>query len=154
MPELEKRIENDLRQAQKNKDENRISALRLLRAAIEQEFIQKGKKELKDEDVISIIKKETKKIKDSIEAFKKGKRDDLIKKEESDLNTLKDYLPPEVSEDEIKKQIKEAIDEAKPESKKDFGKVMGLVMSKIGGGAEGKKVAALLHQELSKIEKE
>ena len=68
MARLEKKIKEDLNGALKQKNEDRVSALRLLRAAIEEKFIQRGKEDLKDEDVVQIIKKETKKIKDSIEA--------------------------------------------------------------------------------------
>ena len=152
MAKLEGKIKEDLNEAQKQKDEDRISALRLLRAALEEKFIQGEREDLKDEDVMQIIKKEAKKIKDSIEAFKKGKREDLVKKEQIALKVLKDYLPPEASDEEVRKYIKETIDEMKPEGKKDFGRVMSEVMGKLKGRANGKLVSQVVNEELSKLE--
>ena len=152
MSDLEKRIKEDLNEALKQKNEDKVSALRLLRAALEEKFIQRGKEDLKDEDVMQIIKKETKKIKDSIEAFKKGKREDLVKKEQIALRVLKDYLPPEASDEEVRKYIKETIDEIKPEGKKDFGRVMSEVMGKLKGRANGKLVSQIVSEELLRLE--
>lgn len=152
MSDLEKRIKEDLNEALKQKNEDKVSALRLLRAALEEKFIQRGKEDLKDEDVMQIIKKETKKIKDSIEAFKKGKREDLVEKEQIALKVLKDYLPPEASGEEVRKYIKETIDEIKPEGKKDFGRVISEVMGKLKGRADGKLVSQIISEELLKLE--
>jgi len=154
MARLEKKIKEDLNEALKQKNEDKVSALRLLRAALEEKFIQGGREDLKDEDVIQIIKKETKKIKDSIEAFKKGSRDDLVKKEETALPILKSYLPPESSKEEIQESVKKAIEEVKPQGKKDFGRIMSQVMGKLKGRADGKLVSQLVAKELCKLEKE
>lgn len=152
MSDLERRIKEDLNEALKQKNEDKVSALRLLRAALEEKFIQGGKEDLKDEDVMQIIKKETKKVKDSIEAFKKGKREDLVEKEQIALKVLKDYLPPEASDEEVRKYIKETIDEIKPEGKKDFGRVMSEVMGKLKGRVDGKLASQIVSEELLRLE--
>jgi hypothetical protein len=152
MSELEQKIKKDMNEALKNKQQNVLSALRMLRAAIEEKSISKNKEELTDADVIKVIKKETKKIKDSIEAFKQGKREDLVEKEQSALKILKEYLPPEISDEKIKEVINKIIDEVKPEGKKDFGQVMGRVMAELKGAADGSLVQKLVNEELSKLE--
>lgn len=153
MSNLEKKIEEDIIRAMKEKDVEKLSALRLLKAALKEKSIMNNKEALKDEDVIQVIKGQINQIKDSIEAFKKGNRDDLLKKEEIALLSLRVYLPPEASPEEIKKCVKEVMDELKPEGKKDFGRVMGEVMKHLKGKADGKKVSKVLSEELSKIEK-
>lgn len=152
MAKLEEKIKEDLNEALKQKNEDRVSALRLLRAALEEKSIQKKREELKDEDVIQVIKKEARKIQDSIEAFKKGNREDLVRKEELALGVIKEYLPPEASSDEIRGYIRQVIDEVKAEGARDFGRVMKEVMAILKGKADGKRVSKLLKEELSKLE--
>ena len=107
------------------------------------------KEDLKEEDVLQILKKQVKQIQDSIEAFTKGNRDDLVKKEETSLNILKDYLPPQASLEEINQIVIKVIEDLNPQGPEDFGKVMKEVMSALKGKADGKDVSAAVKQALS-----
>ncbi len=141
---LEEKINKDLTEAVKAKDQNKVSSLRMLKADIESVFIQKKRVELKDEDVIKVIKSRIKKHKESIEQFTKGNRTDLADKEKKELEVLKPYAPQEMPKEKIEKLVKEAIAESGATSKKEMGKVMKLVMSKAGGKADGKTVSQIV----------
>jgi len=120
---LEK-IKNDLNQALKDKDEVKVSVLRMLVSEIHNKQISNKSDEISDDEIIKVIRQQVKKIKESIEAYKQGKRDDLVKKESQELDILNKYLPQEMSQDELEKVIKEIIDGVKPQGPQDFGKVM------------------------------
>jgi uncharacterized protein YqeY len=148
---LKERIENDLRQAQKEKDQTAVSTLRMLNAAILNAEIAAMRKKFQDEDVMTVIRQEVKKYKDSIEEYKKGRRDDLVKKEEEELKILMKYLPAELSEEEIRKIVEEKVNELGASGPGDFGKVMGAVMKEIAGRAGGDKVGKIVKEMLEKI---
>lgn len=145
---LKEKIGNDLKQALKEKNQAVISTLRMLNAAILNAEIAAMRKEFTDEDVLKIISEEVKKRKDSIEEYKKGGREDLVLKEEAELEILKKYLPKELSEEEIKKIVKEKIKELGASGPSDFGKVMGVVMKAVGGRAGGEKVGKIVKEVL------
>ena len=147
-----KKIETDLRNAMKEKDKVRVSVLRMLKAAVGNKTIELGKETLEDKDVILLIRKDVKRHQDSIEQFKKGGRDDLVSKEESELLVLKSYLPKEASKEEIEKIVMQAMDETGACGKKDTGKVMKLVMEKVRGRADGKTVSDIVNLHLNKKE--
>lgn len=149
---LNEQIQKDLEQALKNKKETEILALRMLKNAVKNASIQK-KGELDDAEIIKIIRSEIKKRNESIEAFKQGQRSDLVKKEQAELEVLKNYLPQELSDDEIKELIKEAIEVTKAEGSQNFGQIMGVVMKKIAGQADGSKVSQLVKEELAALSK-
>ena len=149
MTMLIEKINSDLKTAMKEKDILRLSALRLLKAAINNKMIELKVNELKDSDIIALIRKDVKRHLDSIEQFKKGKRDDLVKKEEAELKVLKSYLPKEASPEEIKEVVKKVIEETKACGKKDFGKVMKVTMEKLKGAADGKTVSSIVNELLS-----
>jgi len=147
---LEEKLFNDYKQAMKNKDTIRSSALSFLRAELANVLIEKRKKNLEDAEVISVVKKQIKQHQDSIEQFNKGARMDLVDKETKELEILKSYLPPELPAEEIKKVIEEAVLETQAAGPKDMGKVMKAVLSKIGGQADGKLVSELVKERLLK----
>ena len=149
---LKDRLEVDFKIALKNKDAIKISTLRLLKSALQNARIAK-KEELLEEDVLSIIKKQVKQRKDSIEEFKKANRQDLLNKELEELEILKAYLPEELNPEELLDMIKAAIAETKAVSIKDMGKVIKEVMARAKGRADGKAVSSLAREELSKSEK-
>jgi len=120
---LKKRIDDDLIGAQKSKDAVKVSTLRLLKAAIHNTLIAK-KDKLKEEDIITVIKREAKQRKDSMEKFKQGNRQDLVEKEEAELEILKAYLPEEINPDELLAIIRDSIAEAGALALKDMGKVI------------------------------
>jgi len=146
---LKERIDNDLKESLKAKDESRVSTLRLLKSALKNLEIEK-QEELKDEDIVAAIKKQAKQRKDSIEEFKKGNRQDLVEKEAKELAVLKEYLPEEMSQEELAEIVKSAISESGATSAKDMGLVMKEAMAKVGGRADGKAVSAMVKEELLK----
>ncbi len=146
---LEEKILNDYKQALKNKDKIKSSALSFLRSHLVNQAIKLKKKSLEDSEAISVIKRMVKQHQDSIMQFKQGKRDDLAAKETQELEILKSYLPPELSSDEINKIIEGVISELQPKGPKDMGRVMKEVMAKVSSQADGKLVSELVKQKLS-----
>ncbi len=151
---LEKKIDKDLIVSLKARDEIKVSTLRFLKAALKNYAIEKKAKELKDQDIISIIRKQMKQRLDSIEAYEKGNRPKLLDKEKKELEILKSYMPEELPVDELKKIVSQAIRESGAKTTREMGKVMGLVIPKVGGRAGGKIISKLVVEELKKLEGE
>lgn len=147
---LEEKILNDYKEAMKAKDTLKSSTLSFLRAEMMNVAIAKKRKALEDQDVIAVVKKQIKQRQDSIEQFKKGNRQDLADKEENELGVLKTYLPPQLSQDEVRKIIAEAVAALGAEGLKDMGRVMKEVTAKIGPSADGKLVSDLVKERLLK----
>ncbi len=147
---LEEKILNDYKEAMKNKDTLKSSILSFLRAEMINLAIEKKKKLLDDSDVMAVIRKQVKQHQDSIEQFKQGNRLDLADKEAKELEILKAYLPPQLSEEELKKIIEEVIASVGAQGLKDMGKVMKELNSKIAGKADGKLTSDLVKERLSK----
>lgn len=147
---LEEKILNDYKQAMKVKDTFKSSVLSYLRAEIMNVAIAKKKKTLEDNDCLAVIKKQIKQHQDSISQFKQGNRNDLADKEAREMEILQAYLPPQLSEDELKKLIEEIISSTGAQGLKDMGKVMKEVTAQIVGRADGKLVSALVKERLSK----
>jgi uncharacterized protein YqeY len=138
---LEEKIRQDLNQALKEKDELKAATLRFCLAEIRNFWLQK-QKELTDEDVVEVIRRQVKLRREAIEAYQKGGRSDLAEKESKELEILSKYLPQQLSPQDLEKIIRETIAEIGAKSAEDFGKVMGVVMAKVKGQAEGAMVAA------------
>lgn len=139
---LLEKIKTDLKTALKEKNEVTISTLRFLLAAIHNKEIELNKRgKLTDDEVTGVVRLQVKQHKESIEAYQKGKREDLVKKEKQELAILRKYLPQELPVKELEKIISQTIKEVGAKSPADFGKVMGAVMGKVKGRAEGKAVA-------------
>lgn len=146
---LKAKINDDLLAAMKAKEETKVSALRMLKAAIMKfEVSGEKKKEASDENVLQLIGKEVKQRKDSIDAYKKGGRDDLAAKEIAEMQILQDYLPVQMTEEELKTVIKQTISQTGAVSKSDFGKIMGAVMAQVKGKTDGQTVSKLVGQLL------
>lgn len=148
---LEERIEADLKEALKSKEAIRVSALRMLRAAMQNLAIEKRVEKLEDKDVISIISKQIKQHHDSIDGFTKGGRQDLVDKEKTELVILEAYMPKQLSPEELKAIIKSAIEKVGAKSKADMGEVMRAVMEETKGQADGKLISQLVSEELAKL---
>jgi len=144
---LEK-IDSDLKEAMKKKDSVKVSTIRMLRAAIKNLAIEKRTESLEEADVLQIISKQVKQHKDSIGQFIKGGRTDLAEKESQELEILKSYLPPALSNEEIVAIVNEAIAEVGAQTKRDMGKVMKVVMEKVRGRADGKTVSQVVAEQL------
>lgn len=148
MDNLFAKIQLDLVESLKQKEEVKTSTLRLVISEVNNAKIKKGK-DLEDEEILEVIKKEAKKRQESIEAFKKGERGDLAEKEEKELTFLKRYLPEPISDEELLKIVDSQISEVGAGDMKDLGKVMSAVLSKVKGRAEGSAVLTIVKLKLS-----
>ena len=144
---MKSKIQSDLNQAIKNKKEVEISTLRLLLAEIHNQEIAK-QAELNEEDIILVVQKEVKKRKEAIEAYQKGKREDLVAKEKQELKILNKYLPQQLTAQELEVIIQSVIKETGASGMSDFGKVMGAVMAKVKSKANGKAVNKVVIEAL------
>jgi uncharacterized protein YqeY len=146
---LNEQIAADLTAAMKAKDASRLSALRMLKAAVMNKgMVEKGR-ELEDGEVLQVISSLVKQRRDSIEQFTKAGRTDLVDKETAEIAVLEHYLPPAVSAEEIDAAVSAAIAETGAASPKDMGKVMKAVMPKLAGkNADGKAVNEAVRRKL------
>ncbi|MDP3758873.1 MAG: GatB/YqeY domain-containing protein [Candidatus Daviesbacteria bacterium] len=142
------RIQNDLRKAQLNRDEVKVSTLRLLLSEVKNGEISK-RELLSDNDVISIIQREVKKRKEAAEGFRSGDREESAVKEELEAKVLTSYLPAQMSSEELTKLVEETIQEVGVSSVADMGKVIGAVMGKVKGQADGGQVSSIVKERLS-----
>ncbi len=149
---LEEKILNDYKEAMKARDTLKSSALSFLRAEMINVAIAKKKKNLDDNEVVAVIRKQVKAHQESIEQFKIGNRQELVDKETNELQMLKSYLPLELSQEEIKKIIEEAMAASGAQDIKDMGKVMKEVTAQIAGRADGKLVSDLVRTRLTKAQ--
>jgi uncharacterized protein YqeY len=148
---LAEQIRSDLEQAIRQRDNLRCSTLRLLISNIHNAEIDQQHKALDDAGIGSVVAKEIKKRRESIEAFEKGNRPDLVTKEKTELDILSKYLPQQMSHDEIIAAAKQAIAEVAARGPADKGKVMGKLMPQAKGKADGKEVSDIVTELLSKI---
>lgn len=141
-------IHEDMIDATRKGDTERSEILKMMFASVKNEEIDAGKT-LSDDEVIKILRKESKKIQDSIDQFNKMNRLDLVHKEELQLNVIKEYLPELMEESQIKEIAMRVIKENNVQGIKDMGKVMGIVMKEINGQADGNTVRNIVSQLLS-----
>ena len=146
MADLEKTIQKDLVDAQKNKDQEKVDTLRLVMSEIKNRRIDSGK-DLKENEILEILRKEIKKRKDSIKAFKDGGREELAKKEEQEISIIEKYLPTQMSEADVKKVVIKII---KDNPDLDFGPLMGKVMKELKDKADGALVKDIVSKEIKK----
>lgn len=139
------RINKDFISSVKARDAFVVSALRMLRAALKNAEIDK-RSGLEEAEVVDIVGKEVKKIKDSLESFKLGDREDLSEKAEKEIKILEQYLPEQLSEQELSELVKSKILEMGEVTPADFGRVMSEVMKVAKGKAEGNKISALVKE--------
>lgn len=142
------KIINDIMTAMKNKEKEKLSVLRMVKGAIQLEEINK-KKNLDDNEVISVISKQIKTRKESIVEFAKGNRQDLIEQTEKEIEILNEYMPEQLSEAEILLIINKAIEELKPQAISDMGKIMKEINPKLIGKADMSLVSRLVKEKLS-----
>ena len=150
---LKERIDQDMRMAQKSGEKLKLSLTRLLKSDIRYKEIDKGK-ELSDEEVLEVLTFAAKKHRDSIEQFRKGGREDLVKQEEDELKMILEYMPEQFNAEELGKLVEEAITESGAEGEKDMGKVMKVLMPKVKGKADGKAVSLLVSSRLKSAQSE
>jgi hypothetical protein len=149
---LRNKIPEDLKNALRNKKQVELSVLRMLQSAIRNKEIEKNKAELTDEEVIHVVAGEIKKRRESIEGYLKGQRQDLVDKENAELDVLMKYMPRQMTEDEIREEARKAIRESEVKSLKEIGKVMKIIMPRTRGKADGALVNKVVKEELEKLE--
>ena len=144
---LTQQIDQDLKQALKDKNELVVSSLRNLKSEVKNAEIQK-QQPLTDEEVLGVLRKKVKQHKDSIEGFKSGNREDLVAHEQGQMEVLQKYLPAQMDEGKVRELVKIVIADlvAKPS---DFGKVMKEVLARAQGQTEGNIVSKIVKEELS-----
>ncbi|WP_400242472.1 GatB/YqeY domain-containing protein [Niallia sp. JL1B1071] len=145
---LLERLNNDMKQAMKNKEKDKLVVIRMIKAAIQNERIKLGR-DLSEEDELSVLSREVKQRKDSLHEFEKAGREDLVDKIRAELKHVEIYMPEQLSEEELAEIVKQAIDETGASSKKEMGKVMAALMPKVKGKADGSLVNKLVQQHLS-----
>jgi uncharacterized protein YqeY len=146
--EYRPRIEEGLKEALKQRDSLRVSILRMLLASIKNKEVEKIRALFEDE-FYALVKTSIKQHLESIDGFKKGQRPDLVEKEEKELEILKEFLPAQLSEEEISKEIAEAIKTLEAKGKQDMGKVIKFLMGKYPGRLDGKVLSEMVLQRLS-----
>ena len=149
MSELKSKIMDDVKAAMKNKEADRLSAIRFLQSAIKNKEIDLRPKEITDEDIMSVIKKSAKQRKDSIEQYEKAGRQDLVDKEKFELSVIEQYLPEQMSEDKVSAIVDEVVAALGASSMKEMGAVMKEVQAKTAGAADGKMISQLVKAKLS-----
>jgi len=144
---LADRLQEDLHRALRAGDSLRVSTIRLTRAAIHNASIERGRA-LTDAEIEEIITREMKRRREAIEAFGQGGRDDLVQKETLELAILSEYLPPQLSEADLRAIVAEAVAQVSAAGPQDMGRVMGAVMPKVKGRADGGLVSRLVREAL------
>lgn len=145
---LLERLNSDMKQAMKDKAKTKLNVIRMVKSSLQNEKIQLGR-DLNDDEVLTIVNRELKQRKDSLHEFEKAGRDDLAEAVKEEITILVDYLPEQLSEEEILTIVKETIAEVGASSKADMGKVMGAIMPKVKGKADGSLINKLVSQQLS-----
>ena len=146
---LKDKIEKDYAEAMKARDEQRVSTLRMLRAAVKNAEIDKMKKFEDDADVESVIRTELKKLRETLQIATDAGRTDLAQKAEAEIKTMAAYLPEQLDEAAVKAVVAEKIKELGNVTEKDFGRVTGEVMKILKGKADGGMVAKIIKESLA-----
>ena len=144
---LQARILADMKEAMRAKDQTRLEAVRLLRAAIQRREVDE-QIELDDDGVLAIVQKMIKQGHDAIEQFKRGNRSDLVDSEAQTIKVLEVYLPKQLDESEIQQLLEQAMSETGAASQRDMGKVMGWLKPRIQGRADMGSVSSAVKQRL------
>lgn len=147
---MKDRILKDMVAAMKSQDKLKLSVLRMVKGAIQLEEINK-KSELSDDDVIGVLSKQIKTRKESIAEFEKGNRNDLIEQTNLEIAILNEYMPAQLSDEEVDKIINDAFNKVNPTSQSDMGKIMGMITPLLKGKADMSSVSKKVKEKLSNI---
>lgn len=144
---LAAKIQEDLKQAQLQKDELKVGTLRLLLSELGYAQIKK-QGELSDEDIVLVVQREIKKRKEAAAGFRQGGREESALKEDQEAQVLSAYLPEQLSDDQLQKIIEETINDMGAGAIADMGKVIGVVLGKVKGQADGGRISSLVRDKL------
>ncbi len=145
--ELAGRLQTEIITAMKAKDKPRLGVLRMMQAAVKQIEVDE-RRELADADIIKIITSYGRKVKDQIKSYGEGGREELLKAAETEMKIVSEFLPAEMSDEELEKIVHGCVEEAGAAGPQDMGKVMKLVMPKTAGRADGGKISAMVNKAL------
>lgn len=146
---LREKVLEDIKVAMKNKEAERLSAIRMLQAAIKNREIELRPNAITEEEVVAVIKKLTKQRKDSITEFEKAGRTDLVDKEKAELKVLEAYLPAQMSQDQVAAVVEKVIADLGANSQKQMGQVMKEVIARTSGQADNRMVSELVKAKLA-----
>ncbi|MGG1677464.1 GatB/YqeY domain-containing protein [Neobacillus sp. NRS-1170] len=146
---LLERLNNDMKQAMKSKEKDKLSVIRMVKSSLQNEAIKLGVKELSEDVELTVLSREVKQRKDSLHEFDKAGREDLVEKLRAELAVVELYLPKQLSEEELSDIVAQTISEVGAKSKADMGKVMSAIMPKVKGKADGSLVNKFVQQHLS-----
>jgi|SRR5690554_672281 len=144
---LSERLNDDMKQAMRNQDKFRLSVIRMVRSSIKNVEIDL-RRSLEDNEVLDILNRELKQRKDSLQDFEKAGRDDLVEPLKVELKIIAEYMPTQLTEDEITVIVKQTIQDTGATTKAEMGKVMGALMPKVKGRSDGKLVNQVVQQLL------
>ena len=142
MSTILEKVQSDTREAMKAGERDRVAALRLIANALQQDA------KLGDGDEVAVLQRERKKRLEAAEAYRDGGRDDSAASEEAEAKAIEEYLPEQLSDEELAEIIGAAIEETGAEGPKEMGKVMSAVMPKVGGSSDGKRVCQVVRERL------
>jgi uncharacterized protein len=148
MKDFKEKLQDGLKEALKQKDSVRLSLYRMLLASIKNKEVEKIRP-LTEDEFIAVVKTSVKQHVESIESFKKGNRQDLVEKEEKELVILKEFMPSQLSEEEILKEVEEAIVSLQVQGQKEMGKVIKFILEKFPGRIDGKALSGMVLKRLS-----
>ena len=147
---LRDRLEGDIREAMRQRSQARLDALRFLKFAVQAVEKERGQA-LDDQAMVEVVAKQVNDRRESIRAFEQGSRNDLVVKEAADLSVLEEYLPPQLTEEEIVALVSGVINEVGAAGPRDKGKVMGKLMPQVRGKADGAEVNRLVTELLESL---
>jgi uncharacterized protein YqeY len=151
MPTLKERVDADLKDAMRSKNELTTSVLRMLKSAIKYKEVEPGGKPLDDKGVLQVISTLIKQRRDSVEQFRAGGRPELADKEEREIVLLQAYLPSQLTPEQLAAEVQAAIAATGAKSPKDMGAVMKALMPKVQGKAEGRAISDEVKAQLAKL---
>ena len=147
---MQTRLNDDMKQAMRDRDVLRRDVIRYLRSEVKNQEIR-DQKELDDAGVIQVLSRQAQQRRDSIEAYRDADRQDLVDKEESELSVIMAYLPQQMTQEEIAALVHQVVAEVGASGPADMGKVMGAIMPQVRGKAEGREVNAIVQQTLRSL---
>lgn len=146
---LQERLTDDMKQAMRAKQKDRLTTIRMVKASLQNEAIKFGRQDLTEEEELTVLNREMKQRRDSLREFESAGREDLASKVADEIVVLEAYMPEQLSEDEVTAIVKAAIAQTNATGPSDMGKVMGVVMPKVKGKADGGLVNRIVKQQLT-----
>ncbi|MFC4305578.1 GatB/YqeY domain-containing protein [Cohnella boryungensis] len=144
---LADRLNDDMKQAMKSGEKFRLQTIRMVRSSIKNQEIEL-RRPLDENETLNILSRELKQRRDSLQDFERGGREDLVSNVKAEIEIISEYLPRQLTEEEIKAIVVQTMQETGASSKADLGKLMGALMPKVKGVADGKLVNAIVQQSL------